>query len=155
MQSFLEKLDQFDLNNFIRSICFDELKVPTMPIQLPGSRSYFGIREFMTAELDYLKATVLSPSMENVIMYSDMPMEEMSKDPDFPKKWMFGMAMLLKKGLHINMIPDLTQWQATGFSPKNFITIKTFRCSFFNEQLEGLYLIISRTFFCIHGQNKH
>lgn len=39
----------------------------------------------MTAELDYLKATVLSPSMENVIMYSDMPMEEMSKDPDFPK----------------------------------------------------------------------
>ena len=97
MQSFLEKLDQFDLNNFIRSIRFDELKVPTMPIQLPGSRSYFGIREFMTAELDYLKATVLSPSMENVIMYSDMPMEEMSKDPDFPKKWMFGMAMLLKK----------------------------------------------------------
>lgn len=67
MQSFLEKLDQFDLNNFIRSICFDELKVPTMPIQLPGSRSYFGIREFMTAELDYLKATVLSPSMENVL----------------------------------------------------------------------------------------
>lgn len=39
MQSFLEKLDQFDLNNFIRSIRFDELKVPTMPIQLPGSRS--------------------------------------------------------------------------------------------------------------------
>ena len=32
---------------------------------------------------------------------------------------------------------------------------KTFRCSFFNEQLEGLYLIISRTFFCIHSQNKH
>ena len=25
---------------------------------------------------------------------------------------------------------------------------KTFRCSFFNEQLEGLYLIISKTFFC-------
>lgn len=120
MQSFLEKLDQFDLNNFIRSICFDELKVPTMPIQLPGSRSYFGIREFMTAELDYLKATVLSPSMENVIMYSDMPMEEMSKDPDFPKKWMFGMAMLLKKGLHINMIPDLTQWQSTGVSLTEF-----------------------------------
>ncbi|MFZ7113776.1 MAG: hypothetical protein ACO1G9_00250, partial [Bacteroidota bacterium] len=61
-----------------------------------------------------------SPSMENVIMYSDMPMEEMSKDPDFPKKWMFGMAMLLKKGLHINMIPDLTQWQATGVSLTEF-----------------------------------
>ena len=44
----------------------------------------------------------------------------MSKDPDFPKKWMFGMAMLLKKGLHINMIPDLTQWQATGVSLTEF-----------------------------------
>ena len=107
MQSFLEKLDQFDLNNFIRSICFDELKVPTMPIQLPGSRSYFGIREFMTAELDYLKATVLSPSMENVIMYSDMPMKEMAKDAEFPKKWMFGMALMLKKGLHLCQIHDL------------------------------------------------
>ena len=109
MQSFLEKLDQFDLNDYIRSIHFDELKVPSMPIQLPSSHTYFGIHEFMTAELDYLKATVLSPSMEPVIMYSDMPMEEMSKDPDFPKKWMFGMAMMLKKGLHLNMIHNVNR----------------------------------------------
>lgn len=108
MQSFLEKLDQFDLNNFIRSIRFDELKAPTMPIQLPGSRSYFGIREFMTAELDYLKATVLSPSMENVIMYSDMPMEEMSKDPDFPKNGCL-VWRCFSKGLHINMIHNVNR----------------------------------------------
>ena len=80
----MKKLDQFDLNNFIRSIRFDELKVPTMPIQLL-SALYFGIREFMTAELDYLKATVLSPSMENVIMYSDMPMDQMSGSQTFLK----------------------------------------------------------------------
>ena len=51
----------------------------------------------MESELDFLKATVLSKSMHDVTMYSDMPMEEMAKDADFPKKWMFGMAMLLKK----------------------------------------------------------
>lgn len=51
----------------------------------------------MQSELDFLKATVLSKSMEQVIMYSDMPMESMAKDADFPKKWMFGMAMMLKK----------------------------------------------------------
>lgn len=39
----------------------------------------------MEGEIDFLKATVLSRSMEPVIMYSDMPMEEMSKDPEFPK----------------------------------------------------------------------
>lgn len=40
-------------------------------------------------------------------MFSDMPMAEMAKDPDFPKKWMFGMAMMLKKGLHLNQIHHL------------------------------------------------
>ena len=37
----------------------------------------------------------------------DMPMEEMAKDPEFPKKWMFGMAMMLKKGLHLNQIHNI------------------------------------------------
>ena len=40
-------------------------------------------------------------------MYSDMPITEMAKDPDFPKKWMFGMALLLKKGLHLDQIHHL------------------------------------------------
>ena len=85
---------------YIRAIHFDELKVPSVPFQLPTSKSYFGLNQMMESELDFLKATVLSKSFEPVTMYSDMPMEEMAKDPEFPKKWMFGMAMMLKKGLH-------------------------------------------------------
>ena len=104
---FLNKLDTFDLNEYIKVIRFDELKVPTMPFQLPSSRTYFGITEMMESELDFLKATVLSKSMAPVTMYSDMPLKEMAKDPDFPKKWMFGMAMMLKKGLHLNQIHNL------------------------------------------------
>ncbi|MGN0115844.1 MAG: hypothetical protein ACI396_11000, partial [Acutalibacteraceae bacterium] len=107
VEQFLEKLDEFDLNEYIKAIHFDELKVPSVPFQLPSSKSYFGLKDMMTSELDFLKATVLSKSMEPVIMYSDMPMEEMSKDPEFPKKWMFGMAMMLKKGLHLNQIHNL------------------------------------------------
>ena len=61
----------------------------------------------MESELDFLKATVLSKSTAPVIMYSDMPMKEMAKDPEFPKKWMFGMAMMLKKGLHLYQIHNL------------------------------------------------
>lgn len=45
--------------------------------------------------------------MEPVTMYSDMPMTEMAKDKEFPKKWMFGMAMMLKKGLQLNQIHNL------------------------------------------------
>ena len=61
----------------------------------------------MESELDFLKATVLSKSMAPVTMYSDMPLSEMAKDPEFPKKWMFGMAMMLKKGLHLNQIHNI------------------------------------------------
>lgn len=107
VSDFLHKLDEFDLNNYIKAIHFDELKVPSVPFQIPTSKTYFGLNEMMESELDFLKATVLSKSMEPVTMYSDMPMEEMSKDPDFPKKWMFGMAMMLKKGLHLNQIHNL------------------------------------------------
>lgn len=107
ISDFLVKLNDFDLNEYIRVIHFDELKVPSVPFQLPTSKAYFGLQEMMTAELDFLKTTVLSKSLEPVIMYSDMPMEKMAKDADFPKKWMFGMAMMLKKKLHLNMIHNI------------------------------------------------
>lgn len=31
----------------------------------------------------------------------------MAKNAEFPKKWMYGMAMMLKKGLHLNQIHNL------------------------------------------------
>ncbi len=104
---FLEKLDEFDLNEYIKAIKFDSLKVPSLPFQLPTSKKYYGLKAMMDSELDFLKATVLSKSDESVIMYSDMPMGEMAKDSEFPKKWMFGMAMMLKKGLCLKQIHNL------------------------------------------------
>lgn len=107
VSDFLCKLNEFDLNEYIKIIKFDELKVPSLPFQIPTAKTYFGIAEMMESEIDFLKATVLSKSMEPVIMYSDMPMKEMAKDPEFPKKWMYGMAMMLKKGLHLNQIHNI------------------------------------------------
>ncbi len=107
MTVFLEKLDEFNLDEYIHIIHFDEMKIPSVPFQIPGSKTYWGISEMMESELDFLKATVLSKSTAPVIMYSDMPMKEMSKDPEFPKKWMFGMALMLKKGLHLHQIHNL------------------------------------------------
>ena len=107
MESFLKKLDDFDLNDFITSIHYDDIKVPTATFQIPSSKYYYGLQEMMKAEIDFLKATVLNRSQQDVIIYSDIPMEEMSKDPQFPKKWIFGMAVMLKKGLHLNMIHNV------------------------------------------------
>lgn len=52
-------------------------------------------------------ATVLSKSAESVFMCSDMPMEDMAEDVEFGKEWMFAIAMMLKKGLHLNIIHNL------------------------------------------------
>ena len=106
---FLRKLDEFNLDEYIRAIHFDELKVPTAPFQMPTTKTYEGIDQFKEAEFDFLKATVLSRSSEPVVMYSDMPLEQMGEDTDFAKKWMMGMAMLLKKGLHLDMIHDVNR----------------------------------------------
>ena len=109
VSGFLSNLDEFNLNDYIKAIHFDDWKIPSVPFQMPASKTYFGLDQMMESELDFLKATVVSKSDKPVIMYSDMPMTEMATDPEFPKKWMFGMAMMLKKGLHLNQIHSLSR----------------------------------------------
>ena len=104
---FLKKLNNFDLNDYIKAIKFDELKIPNIPFYRAKSKTYYGIEEMKQGELDFFKATVLSKSKEDIFMCSDMPMEDMAKDVDFGKKWMFAIAMSLKKGLHLNIIHNL------------------------------------------------
>ena len=107
IKSFLNNLDKFNLNDYIKAIKFDELKVPTVPFYITKTKNYFGLEEMKKAELDFLKGTVLSKNNEDVFMCSDMPMEDLAKDIDFSKKWMFGIACLLKKGMHLNIIHNL------------------------------------------------
>ena len=104
---FLEKLDEFDLNAFMRDIKFDELKVPTTPFQLPTTKTYTGIEQMKQAEIDFLKAAVLARTTDDVILYSDMPLEQMAEDEEFPKKIMMGMALLIRKGIHLHNIHDV------------------------------------------------
>ena len=106
---FLEKVDEFDLQEYIAAIQFDKIKVPTAPFQIPASRQYVGLKEMREGELDFLKSTVLSKSMEPLYLCSDMPVEDMAEDTDFAKKYMFGLATVLKKGLHINVIHNVNR----------------------------------------------
>ncbi len=107
IDTFLKNLDNFNLDTYIKAIHFDEMKVPFVPFYKSGSKTYYGIEEMKQGELDFFKATVLSKSNEPVFMCSDMPMEDMAEDVDFGKKWMFAIAMTLKRGLHLNIIHNL------------------------------------------------
>ena len=107
VSAFLRKVDSFNLDDYLRAIHFDSFKVPKVPFQLPVSRHYYGLKEMREGELDFLKHTVLSKSMKPLYICSDMPVEDMAADEDFAKKYMFGLAMVLKKGLHIHIIHDV------------------------------------------------
>lgn len=107
VSAFLRKVDSFNLDDYIRAIHFDSFKVPKVPFQLPVSRHYYGLKEMREGELDFLKHTVLSKSMKPLYICCDMPVEDMAADEDFAKKYMFGLAMVLKKGLHIHIIHDV------------------------------------------------
>lgn len=107
ISSFLQKMDEFNLDDYIRAIHFDSFKIPKVPFQLPVSRHYYGLKEMREGELDFLKHTVLSKSMEPLHLCSDMPVEDMAQDKEFARKYMFGLAMVLKKGLHIHIIHEV------------------------------------------------
>lgn len=104
---FLYNLDSFNLDDYIKAIKFDELKVPSIPFYKAKTKHYYGLEEMKEGELNFFKATILSKSKEDIFMCSDMPMEDMAEDVDFGKKWMFAIAMCLKKGHHLNIIHNL------------------------------------------------
>ena len=104
---FLHNLDSFNLDDYIKVIKFDELKIPSIPFYKAKTRHYYGLEEMKQGELNFFKGTVLSKSKEDIFMCSDMPMEDMAEDIEFGKKWMFAIAMCLKKGHHLNIIHNV------------------------------------------------
>lgn len=107
INDFLSNLDNFNLSEYIKAIHFDEIKVPVVPFYRAFSKTYYGIEEMKKGELDFFKATVLSKNTDSIFMCSDMPMEDMAQDIEFGKKWMYAIAIMLKKGLHLNIIHNL------------------------------------------------
>ena len=57
---FLYNLDSFNLDDYIKVIKFDELKVPNIPFYKAKTKHYYGLEEMKDGELNFFKATVLS-----------------------------------------------------------------------------------------------
>ena len=106
VSDFLTKLDKFDLNDYIGTD-FSKVKVPTSPIILRTSKTYYGADGRKQAEGEFLKTTLISKAKEPIFFYNDLPMAEAGKDNDFKQKWVLAITMVLKKGLHLNIIHDI------------------------------------------------
>ena len=107
VNDFVSMLDSFNLDEYIESIRFNDIKEPTVPFTLSGSKYYYGLEQFRQAHLDFFMTTAVSASRESVFMCADTPIEEMVKDPTFMKKWMFGIAASVKKGRDLTIVHTL------------------------------------------------
>lgn len=105
VSSLLKALDSFDLNEYIRAIRIDAPDPGTA--EMPEARCVSGLKNMMRCELDFFRATELSDSDGRVLVYTDMPLTELAKDPDFPKQWMQALARLVKKGLEVEMLHNV------------------------------------------------
>ncbi len=107
--SFLEKLDEFDLNEYLKAIRIEAPGTYAKPENLPEIKSYHGIEEMKQGELDFLGLAADSKEGSNVFLYTDMPMHSMAADTEFTKKWLLSMAAMLKKGLKLHVIHDVNR----------------------------------------------
>lgn len=108
-EGFLAALDAFDLDDYLRVVHFDEMKLPPQLPQMPTARTYQGLVELRQGELDFFRSLVTSRNVFTLFMCGDMPMEDMAEDLDFGKKWMIGVAATLKRGIHLNIIHNLNR----------------------------------------------
>lgn len=106
-EHFLTHLDGFDLGEYIRAISFGTTEIPEQLPEMPSAQRYYGLDAFKQAELDFIASVLLSNSVQPVKMCSDMPMSDMAVDMEFGKKWMTGLALLMKKGIRLEVIHDL------------------------------------------------
>ena len=109
VERFLSSLDEFDLNAYIKSIRYDELRVPTVPVVIPVSKTYYGVQQMREAELEFLKVTATARGARAVTMFSDMSMTELASDVEFTKRYALGVGALLKRGMRLTVIHDVTR----------------------------------------------
>lgn len=107
VRRMLTRMDVFDLDEYLRARSFGKVKLPTVPFQIPATKRYSGVRGMEKGLVEFLKASVMSKSGRDVVIYSDHPMDHCTDESDFPQQWMRGIAALLLKGLHIHMIHNI------------------------------------------------
>lgn len=102
---FLRRLDHFRQSAYQRE--HHPFYIPPLTLPEEVSRTGSTHQELKEAELDFLHLTAIGKSRQPVFMYSDMPGQVPSEDPDFQKRWNQGLEKLLGKGLVVTLIENM------------------------------------------------
>ena len=107
--TYLQSVDNFNIDEYISGIRFTDIEQPPVMPRVDTSSLYYGIDEMKAAELEFMDATILGKSDDAAVLYSDMPLMEMARDRDFSKKWIYGLSLMLRKGLTFKQIHDVSR----------------------------------------------
>jgi transcriptional regulator with XRE-family HTH domain len=108
VERFLSTINTFNLNQYIRSLHFEEQSFTGIPIH-DGKREYYDVTGLRQGELDFFVSTLKSDSVGPIYMCNDLPMEEMAKDIEFVKEWMGLITQCIKKGHQLHIIHDVNR----------------------------------------------
>lgn len=106
---FLTKLDGFDWNEAAESLSMGQMKIPPEPSQPPDFQTYSGLAEMRQGYLDFFRAATTSRSRKPLIINDDTPISDLTTGTDFMRQFSIAVALVLKKGLHINVIHDVNR----------------------------------------------
>lgn len=102
--SLLEKIDSFNINEYIKLHKAEEINTPRIPNYLPTSKQYYGIDQGYKGQLDFFRSTLLSKSKESIFIYTDMPFFGTNSFDEFNRKMMMAFSACLRQGYTINII---------------------------------------------------
>lgn len=102
--SFARTLDEFSPADYTWRRILSSIALPAAPFRIPPQRDYLGERELREGELDFLMATLMARNAREMLIYSDFPIETSLADKSFMKRWVSGVALLLKRGVHLDMV---------------------------------------------------
>ena len=109
LQEFLRKMETFDMEDYLREVNFDSVWESEEGFRLPVTCEYRGLDGMREGEMDFFRCTAQTKSYRDVILYSDFPMEGCTTDSEIIRRWMCLVANVLKKGIHINLIHDVSK----------------------------------------------
>ncbi len=100
--AFLEKIDRFEYADF-SDIAIEDF-YPVGADNVPTLRHYTGIDGLVQSELDFIALVAASDATDDIVTYSDASFVREVSDPELQRARLAGIARLLKKGLHLNVI---------------------------------------------------
>jgi hypothetical protein len=103
LDHFLKNIDEFDLNEFIRSVSIHENNVP-LPEETDHYCIYHGTEAIRQAELDFFSSVLASDSTEPVFMCNNLPIDRLTSDVDYIKTWMGMVSECIRKGIRFQVV---------------------------------------------------